>query len=205
MRKTSLLLGVVVLGLLLSGLVRAGAPDMASALVRDTSERMLEALEARRSELETTPGLIYGLVNEIVVPNFDFERITQSAMGRNWRKIDAGQRASMVTEFRQLLVRVYAKALLNYSGQKIRYLPLRAGRRAGEVTVHTEVREAGGPRIPVNYRLYLKSGAWKVYDISIDGISLVANYRSSFAAEIRRKGVDSLIETLKARNADGSA
>ena len=111
----------------------------------------------------------------------------------------------MVTEFRQLLVRVYAKALLNYSGQKIRYLPLRAGRRAGEVTVHTEVREAGGPPIPVNYRLYLKNGAWKVYDISIDGISLVANYRSSFAAEIRRKGVDSLIETLKARNADGSA
>jgi phospholipid transport system substrate-binding protein len=178
---------------------------MASALVRDTSERMLEVLEARRPDLETTPGLIYNLVNEIVVPNFDFERITQYALGRYWRKVDAAQKASMVAEFRQLLVRIYAKALLNYSGQEIRYLPLRPGSRAGEVTVHTEVREAGGPPIPIDYRLYLKGGAWKVYDITIDGISLVSNYRSSFAAEIRRKGVDGLIETLRARNADGSA
>lgn len=205
MRRTSLFVTVMLLGSLLSGLAQAATPDMASALVQNTAERMLEALEARRTELETTPGLIYELVNDIVAPNFDFERITQSAMGRYWRKVDAGQKASMVTEFRQLLVRVYAKALLNYSGQEIRYLPLRPGRRAGEVTVHTEVREAGGPPIPINYRLYLKSGAWKVYDISIDGISLVANYRSSFAAEIRRKGVDSLIETLRVRNADGSA
>lgn len=205
MRKTSLLVGVVLLGLLLSSPIRAATPDLASALVRETSERMLEVLEARRSELETTPGLVYKLVNEIVVPNFDFERITQYAMGRHWRKVDAGQKASMVVEFRQLLVRVYAKALLNYSGQEIRYLPLRPGNRRGEVTVHTEVSEAGGPSVPINYRLYLKGGVWKVYDITIDGVSLVANYRSSFAAEIRRKGVDGLIETLRTRNADGSA
>lgn len=202
--RVSLLVSVF-LGLLLSGPARAGAPDLASALVRDTSERMLKVLETQRSELETTPGLIYALVNKIVVPNFDFDRITQYAMGRYWRKADVGQKSSMVTEFRQLLVRTYAKALLNYSGQEIRYLPLRPGRRAGEVTVHTEVREAGGPRIPIDYRLYLKEGAWKVYDVTIDGISLVANYRSSFATMIRRKGIDGLIDTLKARNADGSA
>lgn len=199
------LLGAGFLGLLLSGPVRAEAPDMASALVRDTAERMLKVLEKRRSELETTPGLIYALVNEIVAPNFDFERITRYAMGRYWRNADAGQKASMVNEFRQMLVRTYAKALLNYSGQEILYLPLHPGRRAGEVTVHTEVREAGGPRIPIDYRLYLKGGAWKVYDITIDGVSLVANYRSSFATEIRRNGIDGLIDTLRARNAGGSA
>ncbi len=104
-----------------------------------------------------------------------------------------------------MLVRVYAKSLLNYAGQKIRILPLRPGKRPSHVTVHTEVNETGGPRIPINYRMYLKDGAWKVYDIIIDGVSLVSNYRGSFAAEVRRKGIDGLIQTLKARNGDRAA
>ena len=196
---------VVLVGLLVTGPAQTGAPDLASAVVRDTSERMLKVLEERRQELEFTPGLIYELVNEIVVPSFDFERITRYAMGRNWHKANTTQKAELIAEFQRLLVRTYAKALLNYSGQEIRYLPLRPGRRAGEVTVHTEVREAGGPSIPIKYRMYLNKGAWKVYDVTIDGVSLVANYRSSFAAEVRRKGVSGLIGTLKARNADGAA
>jgi phospholipid transport system substrate-binding protein len=189
----------------LVGMVRAEAPDMASALVQDTTDRMLKALEKRRSDLDSTPGLIYDLVYEIVVPNFDFERITQYAVGRYWRDANAQQRQALVDEFQQLLVRTYAKALLNYSGQEIKILPLRPGSREGHVVVHTEVNESGGPSVPIDYQMYLKSGAWKVYDVSIDGVSLVANYRSSFATEIRRKGIDGLIRTLKARNDKGRA
>ena len=199
------LLPKLLLGLLLWGGAQAETPDIASALVRDTADRMLVVLEERRSELDSSPGLIYELVNEIVLPNFDFERITRSAMGRNWRKVSAGQRQDLVGEFRQMLVRVYAKSLLNYAGEEIRILPLRPGKRAGHVTVRTEVNEPGGPAIPIDYRMYLKEGAWKVYDVIIDGISLVSNYRGSFAAEVRRKGVDGLIKTLKARNTDTPA
>ncbi len=198
-------LGVVFLGLFLCGSVRAVAPDMASALVQDTAERMLAVLEERRSELDSSPHLIYELVNEIVVPGFDFERITRSAVGRNWRKANAEQKKALVMEFRQMLVRVYAQSLLNYAGQKIRILPLRPGKQPNHVMVHTEVNETGGPSIPINYRMYLKDGAWKVYDIIIDGVSLVSNYRGSFAAEVRRKGIDGLIQTLKARNGGGAA
>ena len=198
-------LGVFLLGLLLCGGARAVAPDIASAQVQDTAERMLAVLEARRSQLDSSPGLIYELVNEIVLPSFDFERITGSAMGRNWRKANAEQKKALVVEFRQLLVRVYAKSLLNYAGQEIRILPLRPGKRPGQVTVNTEVNEPGGPTVPINYRMYLKDGAWKVYDVIIDGVSLVSNYRGSFAAEVRRKGVDGLIQTLEARNGGGAS
>lgn len=178
----------------------ANSPDMASNLIRHTSESMIEVLEERRAELEASPELIYGLVEEIVLPNFDFPRITRFAMGRHWRKADAAQREALISEFRQMLVRTYAKALLNYSGQEINYLPVRPGKRKGQVSVHTEVTEVGAPPIPIIYQMHLDGDHWKVYDLAIDGVSLVSNYRSSFNAEIRRNGIDGLINKLHSRN-----
>ncbi len=186
--------------LLFTSTGRAESPDLASALVRDTTERMLEVLEARRADLNTDRGLIYELVGKILAPNFDFERITTYAMGRHWRKASASQKQQLVEQFQRLLVRTYAKALLNYSGQEIRYLPPRPGRRPGQITVRTEVNEPGAVSIPIDYQLHLKDGAWAVYDVVIDSVSLVANYRSSFAAQIRRGGIDGLIQTLGKRN-----
>jgi len=190
----------LMLGLALLGAVRADTPDMASALVKNTTDRMLRVLEKRRAEIEARPQIIYELVDQIIVPNFDFERITQYAMGRFWRQAGAGQRQALVEEFRRLLVRTYARALLNYSGQEIRIRPLRPGSREGQILVHTEVNEPGGPTVPIDYQMYLKEGAWKVYDVIINGVSLVANYRGSFAEEIRRGGIAGLIQTLKNRN-----
>lgn len=194
----SLLLGVWLS--LWPWLGQAQSVEQASNLVRDTADQMLATLKARRAELDRDPGLIYQLVRENLVPKFDFQRITQSAMGANWRKASAEQRTQLVEQFQRLLVRTYAKALLNYSGQKIRYLPLNPARSGDEVTVQTQVAEGGAPPIPIDYRLAWESGIWKVYDISIDGVSLVANYRTSFADEIRKGGVDGLIGTLQARN-----
>jgi phospholipid transport system substrate-binding protein len=185
--------------------VQAGAPDLASALVKDTTDRMLAALQTRRAELDEKPALIYGLVDEIVIPHFDFERITGSAMGRHWRQASPEQKQALIRAFRQMLVRTYAKALLTYAEQEILILPLRPGKRPEQVTVRTEVKQSGGPAIPIDYQLYLKGDAWKVFDIAIDGISLVANYRSSFDAQVRRDGIDGLIRALDARNADGSS
>ena len=188
--------------LLLPGFASA-AEDMASALVRDTSDRMLATLKARHAEIEQRPQLIYQLVGQIVVPHFDFERITQAAVGRYWQQATSQERAELVRQFEQLLVRTYAKALLSYSDQEILYLPLRPGRDSGDVTVATQVQEPGAPPIPINYRLALKDGVWKVYDVIIDNVSLIANYRSSFANQIRRDGIGGLITTLNDRNDGG--
>jgi phospholipid transport system substrate-binding protein len=181
----------------------SAAEDMASALVRDTSERMLAALQKRRAEIDRNPSLIYGLVDDIVVPHFDFERITQAAVGRHWRRATPEQRAALTSNFREVLIRTYATALLSYSGQKIRYLPVRPGRRDATVVVSTEVREPGGIPLPVDYRMYLKGGAWKVYDVVIDNVSLVSNYRSSFSSKIRQSGIDGLIRRLEEMNRKG--
>ncbi len=179
------------------------AQDEATELVKRTSERMLSTLQARRAEVDRNPSLIYGMVDGIVAPHFDFERITQGAVGQYWRQASPSQQKALVDAFKQVLIRTYARSLLNYSGQEIRYLPVRPGSRDSTVTVSTEVQDSGGPPVPVDYRLYNNSGRWKVYDVVIDNASLVGNYRSSFAAEVRKGGIDGLIAKLGDMNSKG--
>jgi phospholipid transport system substrate-binding protein len=172
----------------------------AQALVRSTADRVLAEVKANKSQLERDSSGIYALVEAYVVPHFDFSRMTQSAMGRHWRAANEQQRAALVREFQELLVRTYAVALLNYSGQQIEYLPLRATATDDEVVVQTKVSDAGAPPVPIDYRLRRVVGQWKVYDVTIDGVSLVSNYRSMFAEQVQRAGVDGLIRQLSDRN-----
>jgi len=130
--------------------------------------------------------------------------MTRSAMGKYWRRASDEQKMVIEEQFRQMLVRTYGVALLNYSGQEIKYLPVKASSDDKRVTVQTRVSEVkSGPEIPVDYRLVQNSNSWKVYDVVIDGMSLVSNYRSSFSGEIRRSGIDGLIKTLQNRNGEG--
>ena len=190
------------LGALSPGLA-LGSPDEATALVKRTTERMLSTLQGRRAEVDRNPSLIYGMIDSIVAPHFDFERITQGALGQYWREANRAQQRDLVNGFKQVLVRTYARSLLKYDGEEIRYLPEKPGRKASTVIVSTEVREAGAQPIPVDYRLSNESGAWKVYDVIIDRVSLVANYRSSFASQIRQAGIDGLIAKLGEMNTKG--
>jgi len=196
-----ILLGLVC-GLVLIGNAPA-AQGEATALVRDSSERMLKALESRRAEITRNPKAIFPLVESIVLPHFDFEKITQIAVGKAWGDATGKQQRDLIAEFREVLIRTYAKSLLNYSGQAIRYLPEQPGKQPSTVTVSTEVREAGGQTFPIDYRLYEKGGRYKVYDVVVDRVSLVSNYRSSFAAQIRQGGIDGLIGRLKQMNTKG--
>jgi phospholipid transport system substrate-binding protein len=169
-------------------------------LVRRTADRVLGEVLANKAELNANPARIYDLVQRHVVPYFDFRQMTQAALGRHWRAATEAQRAALTREFQELLVRTYGVALLNYSGQQIEYLPVRAGRPDEDVTVQTKVAEKGAPPIPIDYRLTKSSGDWKVFDVIIDGVSLVSNYRTSFAEEVQRFGLDGLIQKLADRN-----
>ena len=200
-RGTFLLL-IAVVALTLGGGAFA-AQDEATALVKRTTEQMLSTLQARRAEVDRNPSMIYGMIDTIVAPHFDFERITQGAVGQYWKKASPAQQRDLVNRFKQVLVRTYARSLLNYSGEEIRYLPLRPGSRSNTVTVSTEVSEPGGAPIPIDYRMYNNGSGWKVYDVVINNASLVGNYRSSFSAEIRQKGVDGLITKLGDMNSKG--
>ncbi|EGV30986.1 toluene tolerance family protein [Thiorhodococcus drewsii AZ1] len=196
------LLLLVLMPLVWSGSLFASQED-ASALVKRTADRMLTTLEARRGEAERNPSLIYGMIESIAAPHFDFERITQGAVGQYWRQATPAQQRQLVDGFKQVLVRTYARSLLSYSGQEIRYLPAKPGSRPNRVTVPTEVREAGAAPIPVDYRMFDNGSGWKVYDVVINNASLVGNYRSSFANEIRQNGIDGLIAKLDEMNRKG--
>lgn len=126
--------------------------------------------------------------------------MTDLALGNFKDDVNEQQRPAIVNEFRLLLVRTYSSALLEYTDQVLVYLPMEGSEAEGLVTVRTEIEQAGGFPIPINYRLRNGDDGWKVFDISVDEVSLVTNYRSSFARAIKKNGVDGLIETLRSRN-----
>jgi phospholipid transport system substrate-binding protein len=179
----------------------AGADAEAEALVKRTAEDTLRTLERRRAELDGNPTAIYDLVGNKLAPHFDFELITRSAVGRDWNKASADQRRLLIKSFRELLVSTYAKSLAKYSGEQVLYKPSRAGTRAGTVVVPTEVTGGGGPSIPIDYRMHKQSGSWKVYDLVIDNVSMISNYRGQFRATIARSGIDGLIRELQSKAA----
>ena len=179
----------------------AMAAHSAEQLVHDTTEQVLQRLRADSDKLKDDADLIYPLVEDLVLPHFDFAKMSQWVLGKNWRKADKAQQLQFSIEFRTLLVRTYAKALLEYTDQSMRYLPFHADEGAKKVTVKTEILQDGGPSIPLHYSMYLNgAGEWKVYDIKVDGVSMVSNYRSSFATEVRNGGIVGLLGKLAEMN-----
>lgn len=182
----------------------AMAAHPAEALVQDTTDKVLARLKNDSERLKADANLIYPLVEDLVLPHFDFTKMSQWVLGKNWRKADEAERQEFTNEFRTLLVRTYGKALLEYTDQTLRYLPFHAEEGAKKVTVKTEILQQGGaPSIPLHYSMYLnKSGQWKVYDFKVDGVSLVSNYRSSFNSEFRNGGMPQLLSKLQQMNKD---
>ncbi|VAX09874.1 Uncharacterized ABC transporter, auxiliary component YrbC [hydrothermal vent metagenome] len=180
------------------GLVQAvEAPD---ALIKETTEKMLAALDKQSEALKQDPALVYGLVSNIVLPHFDFIRMSRSVLAKNWNTASREQKLGFVRAFRTLMVRTYAVALLEYTNQKVHIQPVKMKAGDKKVSVRMEVLQAGKPPVIVNYRLNLKKKGWKVYDVTVDGISLTTNYRTSFASEINQNGLDALIARLEKRN-----
>ena len=170
-------------------------------LIRQTTERALFELEANRDQLEKDPEKLYRLIDEIFLPHMDFERTSRLILGRYWRQADAQQQQRFVAEFKTLLIRTYAIAVFEYNGEKIQYKPLRMKDGDTMAVVQAEIESRSGPPIPFHYKLEKsESGDWKVFDISIDGISLVTNYRTSYGRMIQRKGMDGMLEALAAKN-----
>jgi len=178
------------------------AVDPAGNLIQVTAKQMLNRIEQDRSKINSNPRHVYDLVDEILLPHIDFKRMSRWVLGKYWRRASVTERESFVEEFRNLIVRTYSTALLEYSGQEIHFLPVRNNSDPNMASVRTEIQPAAGPMIPISYDLYRNdSGEWKVYDVAIDGISLIANYRSSFSSQIRRAGgLGRVINQMKAKN-----
>ncbi|WP_462320190.1 MlaC/ttg2D family ABC transporter substrate-binding protein [Halochromatium sp.] len=199
--RALLMAGILLLAMPLGAI---GAEQSATQLVERTADKMLSALESRRAEVERKPQLINELVDSILAPHFDFEQMTRLAVGRDWRNASPEQQQQLVESFRNLLVRTYAKSIMKYSGQDIVYEAARPGTRSGTVVVPTEVRAPGAAPIPIDYYLLERGSSWKVYDVVIDGVSMISNYRGQFRTTIATSGIDGLIEQLRAKTARGA-
>jgi phospholipid transport system substrate-binding protein len=179
------------------------APD---ALVRTVADDVLRIVRQDRDLKSGDTARMAQLIEEKIVPHFDFERMTRLAVGRSWRDATPDQRKALVDEFRTLLVRSYSAAYSAYSMIVVEVRPLKVKPEDDDVTVKSQIKLPGGaPPVNVDYSMVKNSSEWKVYDVTVDGVSLVTTYRSTFADEVSRGGIDGLIKSLKERNASKAA
>jgi len=171
-------------------------PQLVIQRTSDTLQKSLQKPEYKKDFLKATH-----FVEEVIDPSVDFERVSILILGKYWKTASPEQRARFKKEFRTLLVRTYTTAFTEYSNWTIRYLPLKMTDQDTRVVVRTEILQAGAQPVAVNYRMVNIKGDWRVYDVLIEGISLVQNYRTSFSSEIARTGsLDELITHIAQRN-----
>ena len=181
----------------------AFAQETPDALVKRTTDEVLAIIKADKDIQSGNMTKVVQLAEQKVLPHFDFERMTRLAVGRNWQQASDAQKQALVKEFRTTLVRTYSSSLSAYRNQTIEVKPLKMAAGDKEVTVRTQVVQPGGPPIPIDYAMEKADSGWKVYDVVIDGASLVTTYRGSFNDQIQKGGIDGLVKTLADRNKSG--
>lgn len=168
------------------------------ALVKDVTEEVLTILRQDKELQAGNRQRAMGLIESKIAPHFDFPRMTGLAVGRGWREAQPAQRETLATEFRTLLVRTYANALTAYKDQTVSFKPTR--NTGDEVTVRSQINKAGAPPVALDYQLARSGNGWKVFDVAIDNVSLVTNYRGSFQAEMGKGGIEGLTRALQEQN-----
>jgi phospholipid transport system substrate-binding protein len=169
-------------------------------LVKETTARIQQAMHDNKADIDRDVNHLYALITQIALPHFDFHRMSMWTLGPYWRSATPAQREQFLDEFRRLLLRTYGHTLLDYRDAKIRYLPVLADPDARQVYVRCEVEQPDGNPVRLVYAMYRTAEGWKVYDVLVEGVSLVTNYRSSFAAIVQQQGMDGLIKRLAAKN-----
>jgi phospholipid transport system substrate-binding protein len=173
--------------------------DSPTALIQGTVDQLLVRLESDTDSASDSSERLYALVNDVVVPHLDMPRIARIVLGKYARRVDADELAAFTQEFQTLLVRTYATSLKAYSGEKIDVLPAKRSGN-GTASVRTNVHRQGAAPIVISFLAHNKMGPWLVYDIRIEGISLVTNFRSEFAAILGNSSFEKLMNQLKSRN-----
>jgi phospholipid transport system substrate-binding protein len=193
-------------GLLLAAAALGGAAPAAAQLppdqlVRGVADDVLQIMRQDQELREGNQPRMAQLIEQKIAPHFDFERMTRLAVGKNWRQASVDQQRSLVQEFRNLLVRSYSAAYTAYKDITVDVRPLKLQSSDEDVQVRTQIKLPGNaPPVSVDYSMYKSPASWKVYDVAVDGVSLVTTYRSSFSEQIRQAGIDGLVKSLQDMN-----
>jgi len=184
----------------LPGVAIAQAQQAADQLVQGITTEVIGIIKKDKEIQSGNPRRIQELVENRVLPHFNFARMTQIAMAVNWRRASAQQQQALVAEFKTLLVRTYSNALSLYRDQVIDFKPLRARPEDTEVTVRSEIKQRGQQPLALDYDMEKTPQGWKVYDVKVGGVSLVSTYREDFAGQVRDSGIEGLIKVLVSKN-----
>ncbi len=188
----------LVFATLLASVVQAQeAPDV---LVKQVTEEVLDIIRKDKDIQNGSAKKVIELVDAKVIPHFNFKHMTALAVGKDWRKASPQQQEQLAVEFKTLLVRTYSNALTGYKNQKVVYKPFKMNAGDVDVLVRTEVQQPGNKPVQLDYSLEKLDAGWKVYDVSVAGISLVTNYREQFGQEVRNGGIDGLIKAIATKN-----
>ena len=169
-------------------------------LVKKMTDDVMTAIKSDKQLAAGDKQKALKLAEEKILPHVDFAEATRLAVGRSWNEATPEQKKRLVTEFRNMLVRTYSNAISAYEGQTMKVLPVRMKPGDTEATVRNQFVRAGGKPVAVEYQMRRANGGWKIYDISVEGVSLVLTYRSEFDAIVKQQGIDGLIKRLAERN-----
>ncbi len=195
-----------ILALALGVVVAAAVPAFAAdeqgpeALVKQVTQEVLDAIKSDKQLAAGDRRKAQQLAEEKVLPHIDFEEATRLAVGRSWSQASPEQKKKLAAEFRRMLVRTYSNAIQPYEGQTIKVAPVRMKAGDTDVTVHNTFIRSGGKPVGFDYSMHKTDKGWKIYDIVVEGVSLVLTYRSEFDAIVKQEGVDGLIKRLASKN-----
>jgi phospholipid transport system substrate-binding protein len=202
-RRHALALAALLVPALLAAPARAAEAVPGPApqeLIETTARKLLEALDADREQAKKDPARVRKLVDEILLPHFDTDYSARLVLGKHWRAATEEQRNRFVAAFYQSLLKNYGSALAEFTADRMKILPFRGDLASGQATVRTEVKRSNGTRVPVNYTLRATPEGWKAWDVTIEGISYVRNFRNDVGAEVDQTGLPALIERLEKEN-----
>jgi len=197
----------LIITLLISSNSHANTPSPDTILISAT-KTMLQSINENRAEIKQSPDKLTSLVEQIILPHLDFIAASKLVMGKYWRRAEKEQKIKFIREFRLLLLRFYSSALAEYlSGNDkdlddnlIHYFPTKIAEGETSLTVRAELRPESGKNVPIYYRVHLTKKGWKIYDVSVEGISMITTYKNNFATQFKTEGIDALIASLEEKN-----
>jgi len=197
---------LAIAGVAAAGLGHAATPERSpEQVIRDASDLTMAAVDGRRSELKNDREALFQIVDEILLPRWDRQYTGQLVMGRNWRDATPEQREVFINGLYRKLLDSYGEGILQYKSDQLRIIGTRGNLQEGPVMVDSEVRMEDGTPVPISYRLRIHQGSWKVYDVVVEGISYVQNYRNQYQSEFRAKGIEGVLTELESYlRGDGS-
>ncbi len=170
-------------------------------MLENTAEQIITTLKQNKENLKQKPQIIYGAVQRYLIPNVDLDGMSRSVLGRQiWSKASASEKKEFTQAFTQLVIRTYASPLAEYSDEIIKFLPLRSALDGRFTRINSIILRSSGQKIPLSYSLVAKNDGWKIYDLSVEGVSLLQSFRSQFAQSLQGSNIKTLIKQLQDAN-----